>query len=73
MYLAIFHCYIFDRISKKKRSKFEVKSIKKSPKVSGTGQGDYAAAVDWLERADTIPLAPSDYREGIKVTQGFIY
>jgi len=30
------------------------------------GQGDYAAAVDWLERADTIPLAPSDYREGIK-------
>ena len=37
-----------------------------------SGQGDYTSAVDWLERADTIPLAPSDYREGIKVTQEFI-
>merc|ERR1712242_407513 len=30
------------------------------------GDGDYTQAVIWLDRADSIPLASADVREGIK-------
>lgn len=33
-----------------------------------SGDGDYTQAVIWLDRADSIPLASADVREGIKVT-----
>ena len=31
------------------------------------GQGEYNQAVIWLDKADSIPLASADVREGIKV------
>ena len=31
------------------------------------GLGDYATAVAWLDRADAIPMAMPDVREGVKV------
>ena len=30
------------------------------------GLGDYATAVAWLDRADAIPMAMPDVREGVK-------
>merc|ERR1711976_454294 len=30
------------------------------------GEGDYTQAVIWLDKADSIPLASADVREGIK-------
>ena len=35
--------------------------------LASSGLGDYPEAVSWLERADSIPLASEEYREGIKV------
>ena len=32
------------------------------------GLGDYATAVAWLDRADAIPMAMPDVREGVKVS-----
>ena len=31
------------------------------------GLGDYATAVAWLDRANAIPMAMPDVREGVKV------
>ena len=31
------------------------------------GLGEYDKGVEWLEKADSIPLAPSHFRDGIKV------
>ena len=31
------------------------------------GLGDYPTAVAWLDRADAIPMAMPDVREGVKV------
>ena len=33
------------------------------------GQGEYNQAVIWLDRADSIPSASQDVREGIKVSR----
>ena len=33
------------------------------------GEGDYTQAVIWLDKADSIPLASADVREGIKVSR----
>ena len=33
------------------------------------GEGDYSQAVLWLDKADSIPLASADVREGIKVSR----
>ena len=33
------------------------------------GLGDYATAVAWLDRADAIPMAMPDVREGVKVSR----
>ena len=33
------------------------------------GEGDYNQAVIWLDKADSIPLASADVREGIKVSR----
>ncbi|XP_023341286.1 regulator of microtubule dynamics protein 2 [Eurytemora carolleeae] len=30
------------------------------------GLREYSEAISWLDKADSIPLAPSHYREGIK-------
>lgn len=32
------------------------------------GLGEYGAAVGWLDRADAIPMAMPDVREGVKVS-----
>ena len=32
------------------------------------GEGNYNEAVIWLDKADSIPLASADVREGIKVS-----
>ena len=34
-----------------------------------SGEGDYTQAVIWLDKADSIPLASADVREGIKVSR----
>jgi len=38
------------------------------------GEGDYTQAVIWLDKADSIPLASADVREGIKMimVRGFL-
>ena len=36
-------------------------------KFTSKGLGDYATAVAWLDRADAIPMAMPDVREGVKV------
>lgn len=36
---------------------------------STSGLGDYNQAVIWLDKADSIPLASQDVREGIKVSE----
>ena len=33
------------------------------------GDGNYNEAVIWLDKADSIPLASADVREGIKVSR----
>ena len=33
------------------------------------GEGNYNEAVIWLDKADSIPLASADVREGIKVSR----
>ena len=34
-----------------------------------SGEADYTQAVIWLDKADSIPLASADVREGIKVSR----
>ena len=36
------------------------------------GLGDYATTVAWLDRADAIPMAMPDVREGVKVRQSLL-
>lgn len=39
-----------------------------SMKFMFKGLGDYATAVAWLDRANAIPMAMPDVREGVKVS-----
>ena len=36
---------------------------------SPSGEGSYNEAVIWLDKADSIPLASADVREGVKVNR----
>ena len=36
--------------------------------MNTSGEGNYNEAVIWLDKADSIPLASADVREGIKVS-----
>ena len=54
------------------RSVDQVKNNQVSTKLIFKGLGDFATAVAWLDRADAIPMAMPDVREGVKVSQAIM-